>query len=247
MVLTGVIKKESVINIWTLFKKELWSYFNSPIAYIFIAVFLVAGNWLFFNSFFVIGQASLRGYFSFLPWMFLFLAPALTMRLWAEEKKSGTIEFLLTLPITDMEAVLAKFFGALTFLFFTLILSVSLPVSIAILGNVDAGPIIGGYLGGLFLGGAYLSLGLFISSLTRNQIIAFVLGLAACFSAFVVGADFAVSSAPQFLQPAMQFLGLGSHFFNISKGVIDSRDIIYYLSFMFLFLWLNAKVIETRK
>jgi len=240
-------RTESLKNIYILFKKELWSYFNSPIAYIFIAVFLIAGNWLFFNSFFVISQASLRNYFSLLPWMFLFLAPALTMRLWAEEKKSGTIEFLLTLPITDMEVVLAKFFGALAFLFITLILSISLPVSIAFLGSVDIGPVIGGYLGALFLGGAYLALGLFISSLTRNQIIAFVLALAACFLAFIIGADFVVSSAPVAFQPLMQFLGLGSHFYNIAKGVIDTKDVIYYLSFIFIFLWLNAKVIEERK
>ncbi|MFA6171541.1 MAG: ABC transporter permease subunit [Patescibacteria group bacterium] len=242
-----MLKEIGCKNIYILFKKELWAYFNSPIAYIFIAVFLVAGNWLFFNSFFISGQASLRNYFSLLPWMFLFLAPALTMRLWAEEKKSGTIEFLLTLPVTDSEAVLGKFFGALSFLFITLLLSVSVPISIAFLGSVDMGPVAGGYLGALFLGGSYLALGLFISSLTKNQIIAFILALAACFLFFMAGADFAVSSAPQFLQPLMQFLGLGSHFYNIAKGVIDTKDIIYYLSFMFLFLWLNAKMIEARK
>lgn len=241
------IYKQAIQNVYVLFKKEIWSYFNSPIAYIFIAVFLIAGNWLFFNSFFIINQASMRNYFSLLPWMFLFLAPALTMRLWAEEKKSGTIEFLLTLPVTDLEVVLSKFFGALTFLFITLALSLSLPVSIAFLGNMDLGPVIGGYLGAILLGGAYLALGLFISSLTRNQIIAFVLALAACFLAFVIGADFAIAGAPKFLQPIMQFLGLGSHFYNIAKGVIDTKDIIYYLSFILLFLWLNAKVIEQRK
>jgi len=242
-----MFKSDSVRNIYILFKKELWSYFNSPIAYIFIAVFLIVGNWLYFNSFFLAGQASMRNYFSLLPWMFLFLAPALTMRLWAEERKTGTIEFLLTLPIKDSEAVLAKFFGALAFLIITLLLSASLPITIAFLGNIDPGPMIGGYLGALLLGGSYLALGLFISSLTRNQIIAFVLALAACFAAFIVGADFAVSGAPKILQPTMRFLGLGSHFYNIAKGVIDTRDILYYLSFIFLFLWLNVKVIEERK
>ncbi|MFA6393971.1 MAG: ABC transporter permease subunit [Patescibacteria group bacterium] len=242
-----MFKTETVKNIFILFKKELWSYFNSPIAYIFIAVFLIAGNWLYFNSFFLAGQASMRNYFSLLPWMFLFFAPALTMRLWAEERKSGTIEFLLTLPIRDREAVLGKFFGALAFLLITLLLSLSLPITISFLGDIDLGPVIGGYLGALFLGGSYLSLGLFISSLTRNQIIAFVLALAACFIAFVVGADFAVSGAPKIIQPIMRFLGLGSHFYNIAKGVIDTRDILYYLSFISLFLWLNVKVIEERK
>ncbi|MBU4216862.1 ABC transporter permease [Patescibacteria group bacterium] len=233
-------------TIWTLFKKELMSYFNSPIAYIFIGVFLVVGNWLFFKSFFLIQEASMRGFFDLLPWMFLFLAPALTMRLWAEEKKQGTIEFLLTLPVTDWQVVLAKFFGALSFLLITLLLTLTLPITIASLGNVDFGPVIGGYIGAIFLGGAYLALGLFISSLTKNQIIAFILGLVASFVAFMVGADFILIGAPKFLVPVMSFLGLGNHFYNISKGVIDSKDIIYYGSFIFFFLWMNTKIIEAR-
>lgn len=232
--------------VYILFKKELMAYFNSPIAYIFIGVFLIVGNWLFFKNFFLIGQASLRAYFDLLPWIFLFLSPAITMRLWAEEKKSGTIEFLLTLPVTDWQVVLAKFFGALVFLFSALLLSISLPITVAALGDVDFGPIIGGYVGALFLGGAYLALGLFISSLTKNQIIAFMLGLVACFTAFIIGADFVLIGAPQFLVPILKFLGLGSHFNNIAKGIIDSKDVIYYFSFIFIFLWLNARVIESR-
>lgn len=240
------MNKKYIRTIYTLFKKELMSYFNSPIAYIFIGVFLVVGNWLFFKSFFLIGEANMRGFFDLLPWMFLFLAPALTMRLWAEEKKQGTIEFLLTLPVTDWQVVLAKFFGALTFMFITLAMTFSLPLTISYLGNVDFGPIAGGYLGAIFLGGSYLALGLFISSLTKNQIIAFILGLVACFIAFMIGADFVLMGAPKFLTPIMGFLGLGNHFYNISKGVIDSKDIIYYSSFIFFFLWMNAKIIETR-
>jgi len=241
------MNKEYFKTIYILFKKELMSYFNSPIAYIFIGVFLIVGNWLFFKSFFLIGQVSMRAYFDLLPWIFLFLSPALTMRLWAEEKKSGTIEFLLTLPITDWQVVLAKFFSALIFMFISLLLSASIPVTLAALGNVDMGPIIGGYLGAIFLGGAYLSLGLFISSLTKNQIIAFILGMVACFLAFIIGADFVLIGMPQFLVPTMKFLGLGGHFYNVAKGVIDSKDVIYYVSFIFVFLWLNAKVIETRE
>jgi ABC-2 type transport system permease protein len=239
-------KSQYLKIIFILFKKELMSYFNSPIAYIFIGVFLVVGNWLFFNTFFLIGQASVRNYFSLLPWIFLFLSPALTMRLWAEEKKSGTIEFLLTLPITDWQVILAKFSSALAFLFFSLMLSITLPISVAWLGNLDLGPVIGSYLGAILLGGSYLALGLFISSLTKNQIIAFVLGLVACFAVFIVGADFVLISAPQFFVPAMKFLGLGNHFNNIARGVIDTKDIIYYFSFIFLFLWLNVRVIEKR-
>lgn len=240
------MNKEYLKTVYILAKKELMSYFNSPIAYIFIAVFLVIGNWLFFNSFFLYGQASMRSYFDLLPWMFLFLSPAITMRLWAEEKKSGTIEFLLTLPVTDWQVVLAKFFGSLVFLFITLLFSLTLPFTVASIGNLDWGPVIGGYIGALFLGGSYLALGLFISSLTKNQIIAFVLGLVSCFGVFVVGANFALAGAPKSLQPIMQFIGLGGHFYNIAKGVIDSKDVVYYISFIFLFLWLNARVIESR-
>ena len=240
------MNKDYIKTIYILFKKELMSYFNSPIAYIFIGVFLVVGNWLFFKGFFLVGQASLRAYFEILPWIFLFLAPAITMRLWAEEKRSGTIEFLLTLPVTDWQVVLAKFFGALAFVIISLAMTLTLPFSVASLGNLDLGPVIGSYLGAIFLASAYLALGLFISALTRNQIIAFVLGLVACFGAFIIGADFVLIGVPKFLAPIMQFLGLGSHFFNIAKGVIDSKDVVYYLSFTFLFLWLNAKAIESR-
>lgn len=232
--------------IYILFKKELAHYFNSPIAYIFIGVFLIVGNWLFFKSFFINGQASMRDFFMLLPWIFLFLAPALTMRLWAEEKKTGTEELLLTLPITDWQAVLAKFFGGLVFLFITLLCSLTLPITISYLGNIDLGPIVGGYLGALFLGGAYLAMGLFISSQTNNQIIAFILSIVSCFAGFIIGAEFVLASSPKFLQGVMKFLGLGSHFSSIARGVIDSKDVIYYFSFIFLFLWLNVLKLELR-
>ncbi|KKQ61592.1 MAG: putative ABC transporter, permease protein [Parcubacteria group bacterium GW2011_GWE2_38_18] len=232
--------------VYALFKKEFQNYYNSPIAYIFIGIFLIVGNWLFFNTFFMVNQVSLRNYFDLLPWLFLFLTPAITMRLWAEEKKSGTIELLLTLPVTDWQVVLAKFFGALLFVASALLLTLSLPITVSYLGNLDWGPVIGGYLGAMFMAGAYISLGLFISSLTKNQIIAFILALTGSFIFFIIGADFVLNSAPQFVAPIMKFLGLGSHFFNIAKGIIDTKDIVYYLSFIFIFLWLNTKVIETR-
>jgi len=240
------MNKKYLKTIYILFKKELMGYFNSPIAYIFLAVFLVVGNWLFFNYFFVIAQTSMRQYFSLLPWIFLFLSPAVTMRLWSEEKKSGTIEFLLTLPVTDWQVVLSKFLGALFFIFIALALTLTIPVSLIFMGDIDMGPVIGGYLGALFLAGSYLALGLFISSLTKNQIIAFVLGLVACFVVFIVGTDFVLNQAPQFALATMKFLGLGSHFANVSRGVIDSKDVIYYLSFIFIFLWLNVRVVEKR-
>jgi ABC-2 type transport system permease protein len=239
-------KKKYLKTVWSLFKKELMSYFNSPIAYIFIAVFLIVGNWLFFRGLFFYGQASMRAYFSLLPWIFLFLSPAITMRLWSEEKKSGTIEWLLTMPITDWQVVLAKFFSSLAFLFIALLMTFSMPLTLAILGDLDMGVIIGSYLGALFLGGSYLALGLFISSLTKNQIIAFVLSLVACFIAFIIGYNFILISLPNGVAEIFKFIGLGSHFENIAKGVIDTKDLIYYLTFIFIFLWLNVRMIEKR-
>lgn len=239
-------KKEYIRTIWTLFKKELWGYFNSPIAYIFIAVFLIVGNWLFFQNFFLYQQANMRNYFSLLPWVFLFLSPALTMRLWAEERKAGTIEFLLTLPVTNWQAVLSKFLGVLSFMFIALLLTLTIPLSISFMGRLDIGVLVCSYLGSLLLAGAYLSLGLFMSSLTKNQIVAFVLGLVSCFIFFIIGYEFVVMAAPDWAGRILDFVGLGNHFQNIAKGVVDSKDIIYYVTFIFFFLWLNVRVIERR-
>ncbi|MFH1564744.1 MAG: ABC transporter permease [bacterium] len=232
-------------NIFTLFKKELSDYFNSPIAYIFIAVFLIVGNWIFFQNFFLIKQANMRGYFDLLPWFFLFLAPVITMRIWSEEKRSGTIEVLLTLPFKDWEVVLAKFLSATAFLMITMLLSMSIPITLTRLGNVDMGPIVGGYLGAFLMGATYISIGIFISSLTKNQIIAFLLAILACFSIFIVSAPFVLQKMSSFAT-LFKYLGLGSHFANIGRGVIDSRDVVYYSSVIFLFLWLNVRSIKSR-
>ena len=169
------------------------------------------------------------------------------MRLWAEEKRSGTIEFLLTLPITDWQIILGKFFGALAFLGVALLLSITLPATVMSLGQPDLGPIIGSYLGALFMGATYLAIGLFISSLTKNQIVAFMLSIASCFLLYIVGIDFIVATSPQFLAPVLKFIGIGTHFDNIARGVIDTKDIIYYISFIWLFLWLNKEVVSLRK
>lgn len=240
------INKQYLQKIYILAKKELMAYFNSPIAYVFLAVFLVVGNWLFFNVFFIQAQATMRNYFILLPWIFLFLMPAVTMRLWSEEKRSGTIEFLLTLPVTDWQVVLGKFIGGIVFLIIALILTLSIPISVSSLGNMDFGPVIGSYLGAIFMGTAYLALGLFVSSLTKNQIIAFIGAIGVSFLFFIIGNDFVVATSPQFLAPVLKALGLGAHFENIARGVIDTKDIIYYISFIWLFLWLNKNVIESR-
>jgi len=233
--------------VWTIAKKELRSYFNSPLAYIFITVFLVVISWLFFQSYFLIGQANMRTYFAYVPWIFLFLVPAITMRLWAEEKKLGTVELLLTLPVKDEHIVLGKYLGSVLFLGITLLLSFMIPVIVLWTGPADVGVIITSYIGALFLGGAYIALGIWISAFTDNQIIAFILAIVACFAFFIIGEVFVTQRLPQFIAGIFQFLGLGSHFQSISRGVLDSRDIIFYLSFIGFFLFLNVRQIASRR
>ena len=234
-------------NIYAIFKKEFKSYFSSSIAYIFITAFLVFSGWLFFRGFFLIGQTNMRPFFSILPWEFLFFIPAVTMRLWAEEKKLGTIELLMTLPLKDYEIVLGKFFAAFLFLTITILLTITLPFTLFYLGQPDLGPIIGGYIGALFMGAAYLSIGLFISCLTENQIIAFIVSVFACFTLFIIGEPIVITALPGWLAEIFSFLGLGAHFKSIGRGVLDSRDIIYYLSVITFFLFLNTRFIESRK
>lgn len=230
-----------------IIKKELKNYFNSPLAYVFISIFLIITAWIFFTNFFLAGQLNMRSYFSILPWIFLFLIPAVTMRLWAEEKKLKTTELLFTWPIHDYEIVLGKFFASLLFLGITLILSLSMPISISFLGQMDWGVVISSYIGALLLGGAFLAIGLFISSLTDNQIIAFILAVATSFAFFIIGENFVLYVLPSFLLGLFQYLGLGYHFNSIGRGVLDSRDLIYYFSIILFFLYLNIRQTESRK
>ena len=239
--------KTNLNRIHPIFKREFVSYFNSPIAYIFVAIFLIVTNWLFFQRFFLVGQINMRDWFALLPWVFLLLAPALTMRSWAEEKKSGTIEFLLTLPIRDIEVVLAKFFSSLAFLALTLLLSLSVPITLAFLGDLDGGVIFAGYVGALLLGAMYISIGLFISSLTSNQIVAFLLSLAALFVFFIIGSNNVLTFTSGPMAVVFRFLSSGAHFDSITKGIFDTRDVLYYLSSIALFLYFNVQVIGSRK
>ncbi|OGS36319.1 MAG: ABC transporter [Elusimicrobia bacterium RIFOXYB2_FULL_49_7] len=230
-----------------IFKKEFFGYFNSPIAYVYLFVYIGLTNWLFFKTFFLGGQASMRSYFGILPILFLFFVPAVTMRLWAEERKSGTIEMLFTLPVKIIEVVMGKFLAAFAFLSVSLFLSLSVPISVAIAGDPEWGPILGGYLGVFLMGGAYLAIGMFVSNLTENQIIAFILGVVITFGFYILGSPIVTFSLPNFIVPAVSYLGLGNHYESIGRGVIDSRDIAYYLSMMGVFLFLNIYSIENRK
>lgn len=234
-------------NILGVYKRELRSYFNSPIAYIFMVVFLLLASWLFFRGYFLYGQADLRPFFTLLPWIFLFFVPAVAMRLWAEERKMGTLELLMTLPVRDEEVMLGKFFAGLTLISVTVLLEFPLLLITAHLGDVDLGPVIGGFLGAVFLGGAYLAIGLFASALTENQIVAFILGVVLCFVFFIVGEQLVLLAAPSSIAPVLRYLGLGAHFESIGRGVIDSRDVIYYVSMITFFLYLNRLALAGRR
>lgn len=231
----------------SIMTKELRGYFNSPLAYIFMIAFLVVSSWFFFSSFFLNNQATMRSFFSILPWIFLFLIPSITMRMWAEEQKMGTLEVLMTAPVTEWEAVLGKFFASFSFLLITLLSSLVIPIILLFIGSPDFGAIVGGYFGAFFLGGAYLAIGLWVSSLTDNQIVAFIVSVLIVFTLFVMGEPLILRGLPDFFVPIFKYMGLGVHFESIMRGVLDSRDIIYYVLLIFTFLYLNVASLKTRK
>ncbi len=229
-----------------IFKKELKSYFSSPIAYIFITLFLIVTNYLFFMDYFLLEDANMRSYFSFLPWIFLLFIPAISMRLVAEEKRLNTIEVMLTLPISDWQFVFGKYLSALAFLVIAIFLSFPIVLVLYYTGSPDIGPVIGGYLGTVFMGAAYLSIGLFISSITRNQIIAFIVSAIIILLFLIIGLPMVLFSIPSWLIPVFKWLSFYDHFISISRGVIDMRDIAYYISVIFIFLILTYNSLKNR-
>ncbi|PJA22391.1 MAG: ABC transporter [Deltaproteobacteria bacterium CG_4_10_14_0_2_um_filter_43_8] len=233
-------------NIITIIKREYLAYFTSPIAYVYLLTFLSLSVWLFFKSFFLLGQATMRSFFTLMPWMFLFFIPAVSMSKWSEERKQGTLEILLTLPLRDYEIVLAKFFAGLLLILTALVLSFSIPLTVSLLGNLDWGSVVGAYLGLLFLGASYLSLGLVVSSLTENQIIAFIGGVVVCFLFFMMGTPLITGGSNSGLSQFFQYLGMSMHFESIARGVLDSRDLLYSLSFIGFFLFVNVKILSIK-
>jgi ABC-2 type transport system permease protein len=232
--------------------RELRSYFATPVATVFIVIFLVLQGALTFNlgQFFDRGIADLNPFFTFIPWVFLLLIPAITMRLWAEERRLGTIELLLTLPVTQAQAVIGKFLAAWAFCAIALLLTFPFVIAVNVLGSPDNGVIISGYLGSLLIAGAFLSVGAAMSALTRNQVIAFVLAVAVCFV-------FAVASNPivnDFLSTNLPALGsitrrlaIIERFDDFTRGIIALRDIIYFATFIGFFLFLNTVLVDQRK
>jgi len=227
-----------------ILSKELKDYFISPIAYIVISIFLMVTGWFFFSTFFIFNQADLRNFFDLLPITFSFVIPAITMRLFSEEFNVGSYEILLTLPVTFNQIILGKFLAAVVFVAAALAPTLSYPVFISFLGELDWGPIIGGYLGAILLGGAYVAVGLFASAITRNQIIAFIVGMGICFLLTLI--DKMLFFFPPSLLGVVGLLGADLHFSNIAKGIIDSRDILYFLSVIFIGLYAAHLAIEDK-
>lgn len=240
-------------NILSIFKRELRGYFATPVAYVFIVIFLfLTGIFTFYiGGFFERGQADLEPFFRFHPWLYLFLIPAISMRLWSEERKSGTIELLMTLPVTLGEAVLGKFLAAWCFTAIALALTFPMWITVNYLGNPDNTVILFGYLGSLLMAGGFLAIGSCISALTKNQVIAFVISVVICFliilSGYSIVLDFFRAWAPQAVVDAISSFSFLTHFDSIKKGVIDARDVLYFGTLIAFWLYANTLVINVKK
>ena len=238
---------------YIVLKRELGGYFGTPVAYVFLIIFLVlsgAMTWVMGN-FYEAGQADLRSFFALHPMLFLALIPALSMRMWAEERRSGTIESLLTLPITMGGAVLGKFLAAWIFIGVALLLTSTNWISVSYLGDPDHGVIIASYLGSFLMAGAYLAIGSLVSAFTKNQVIAFVISLVACLLLFLAGHPLVTEPArailPDLWVDWIRSLSLYTHFQAITRGVLDMRDMVFFLSLIGLLLYANAVVIDHTK
>jgi len=236
-----------------IFRRELASYFATPVAYVFITIFLVLAGWFTFylGGFYERGQADLAPFFSFHPWLYLFLIPAISMRLWAEERKSGTIELLLTLPVTMFQAVLGKFLAAWAFAAIALALTVPIWITVNYLGDPDNGAILAGYVGSLLMAGGFLAIGSCISAATRNQVVAFILTVVVCLVLLLAGLPMVLevlgAVLPQFLVDAVASMSFLTHFNAIAKGVIDLRDLVYFALMIGFWLYACAVVIDSKK
>ena len=240
-------------NVGIIMRRELGSYFATPLAYVFILIFLLlASSFTFYlGGLYERGQADLNPFFSFHPWLYLFLIPALSMRLWAEERKSGTIELLMTQPITLWQAVLGKFFAAWIFAGLALALTFPLWLTVNYLGNPDNGAILAAYAGSLLLAAGFLAIGSFMSAVTRNQVVAFILAVVTCFAFLLAGYPIVLDAfrawLPATFVEAIASLSFLTHFDSIQKGVLDLTDLLYFAMLIAYFLIATAVVLDVRK
>ncbi|MFO7896654.1 MAG: ABC transporter permease subunit [Candidatus Cloacimonadales bacterium] len=229
----------------TIAAKEFKGYFTSPAAYILMTIFLIITGWFFANPLFLINQADLRTMFSVIPWIFIVLIPATTMGLLAKERESGTLELLATFPMAKSQIIMGKFWAALGLLAVGLLFTFVHFFTILFLGtNVDLGAILCGYLGLIFLAALYSAIGIFASSLTQNQIVAFIISFFIIMILYLM--QFALFFIPDWLAGFMQYLSVEYHFSNLAKGVIDTRNVIYFLSGTILFLKLATTTLDSK-
>ena len=239
-------------NVAIIFRRELASYFATPIAYVFIVIFLVAASWLTFSfgGFYERGQADLQAFFTWHPWLFLILVPALSMRLWAEERKSGSIELLLTLPVDIWQAVVGKFLAAWAFTAIAIALTFPIWITVNYLGAPDNGIIFAAYIGSILMAGGYLAVGSLISATTKNQVIAFIISFLVSFVLLCASLEpvlNVLAGLPQVFVDAIASLGFLTHFQSISKGVIDVRDLVYFALLVGACLYANTIVLQLKK
>jgi ABC-2 type transport system permease protein len=232
-------------NTLAIAKREFSSYFNSPIPFILVALFVAISGFFYFRDLFLTRQADMRRFFELMPLMFCILVPLLTMRLVAEERREGTLELLLTMPITDWQLVLGKFLAAIGVMAVLLGITLAFPITVAAIGPLDKGTTVAGYVGALLMAAAYAAIGVMASSLTRSQIVAAIVGFFIGFILLVFGMVVAV--VPPSVGPILAALGIGTHFNNIARGVIDSRDVIYYLSLIFACLLIAQTTLDSRR
>lgn len=241
---------EAFNNIKAVAKREIGGYFASPVAYVFIVIFLLLIGFFTFmvGRFFERGEASLTAFFVWHPWLYLFLVPAVGMRLWSEERRMGTLELLLTMPITAWQAIVGKFVASWAFLALALALTFPLWITVNYLGNADNGVIFGGYIGSLLLAGAYLAVSCMTSAITRNQVISFILSVVLCLFLILAGwppvTDLLVQWAPSWLVEGVASFSVMPHFEGFQRGVVDSRDVIFFLSLMGLALFTTGVIIR---
>ncbi len=231
-------------EIWTLTKRELHAYFDSPAAYVVLSVFLLFTGWFFGSTLFLENVASLRSVFNIVPFIFLFFIPAITMSTFAEERRAGTLELLLTFPVRDWQIIAGKLLAVSLFLLVAIALTAFYTMTVSLLGDLDFGATVGGYLGLFLLGTTCGAIGIFASSLTRNQIVAFILGFAIIFVLFLL--DKITTFVPGPLAGVLQYLGIDFHYQNLLRGVIDTRDVLYYLSMTAFAFLLTAYTLARR-
>ena len=240
-------------NLGIIFRRELLSYFATPLAYVFIVIFLITNGIFTFElgGFYVRGQADLLPFFSFHPWLYLFMVPAIAMTLWADERKTGSIELLLTLPIRLSEAVIGKFLAAWVLTGIALLLTFPIWLTVNYLGNPDNGVIVAAYMGSWLMAGGFLAIGSCLSACTKNPVIAFILTVAICFLFVIMGSPILLNAFPQWvpqvLVDAFSAMGFLTHFDSIARGVLDIRDFLFFTVFIAAWLLASAIVIEMKK